>query len=80
MLIIPICEICGKHGAVEVHQNVTLQSFLSKPDNRRNGFEYGPLIGKTWHIFCEGCKEKSDKLTQEVERLETEFFSGHFGE
>jgi hypothetical protein len=76
VLIIPVCEVCGKQGAVEVDQNETLQRFLGVSSNKRNGFEYGELIGGGWVIYCEACKEKSARLRDSQDRQRQDFFLG----
>jgi hypothetical protein len=76
-VVIPICEVCGKQGAVEVEQNISLQQFLEKPGNRRNGFKYGALIGSDRVIHCDSCGEKSDKLKDSQAMERKEFLSGN---
>jgi hypothetical protein len=76
IVAIPICEVCGKHGAVEVDTNETLQRFLGISSNCRNGFKYGALIGGERKIFCDACGEKSDNLKDSQERQRQDFFLG----
>jgi hypothetical protein len=75
-VVIPVCGVCGKQGAVEVNPDTSLRSFLEKPDNRRNGFKYGALVGGEWMIFCDACEEKSDNLKDSQERQRQDFFLG----
>jgi hypothetical protein len=69
-VVIPICNVCGKQGAVEVDADESLQRFLERSGNRRNGFKYGELIGGKWMIFCDACGDKNDQLkdSQATER------------
>jgi hypothetical protein len=75
-VVIPICEVCGKQGAVEVNARTSLQSFLENDGNRRNGFKYGALVGKEWMIHCDACGEKSDNLKDSQERQRQDFLLG----